>query len=108
MTTNARFAEFLIVMAVTDPDASPYLRMSMFIVPADTPGVEIVYGLTVPAVTHVARLWTSAGPVMTKSSVKNQIAACTAAASRVASTSGVPIVPGFGYALERIDTTSHG
>lgn len=41
-STNARFAEFLIVMAVTDPNASPYRRMSMFIVPAATPGVEIV------------------------------------------------------------------
>ena len=29
-------------MAVTDPDEPPYQRMSMFIVPTDTPGVEIV------------------------------------------------------------------
>lgn len=40
--TNARWASFYIVMAVTDPDADPYRRMSMFIVPADTPGIEIV------------------------------------------------------------------
>ncbi|MDT7548563.1 MAG: acyl-CoA dehydrogenase, partial [Actinomycetota bacterium] len=41
-TSNARYAEFLIVMAVTDPDASPARRMSMFVVPADTPGIEIL------------------------------------------------------------------
>ena len=29
-------------MAVTDPDGEPYRRMSMFIVPTDTPGVEII------------------------------------------------------------------
>lgn len=40
--SNARYASFFIVMAVTDPDADPYRRMSMFIVPADTPGIEIV------------------------------------------------------------------
>lgn len=39
--SNARFAAFHIVMAVTDPEAPPYQRMSMFIVPADTPGIEI-------------------------------------------------------------------
>jgi acyl-CoA dehydrogenase len=41
-TSNAAAAAFLIVMAVTDPDAHPYKRMSMFLVPADTPGIEIV------------------------------------------------------------------
>lgn len=41
-STNGKWADFLIVMAVTDPDAPRHQRMSMFIVPADTPGVEIV------------------------------------------------------------------
>ena len=41
-STNAKWSEFLIVMAVTDPYGEPYRRMSMFIVPTDTPGVEIV------------------------------------------------------------------
>lgn len=41
-STNARWSEFLIVMAVTDPDAEPHRRASMFIVPKDTPGVEIL------------------------------------------------------------------
>jgi len=41
-STNARWSEFLIAMVVTDPDAEPHRRASMFIVPTNTPGVEIV------------------------------------------------------------------
>src|SRR4051794_7708064 len=41
-TSNGSIADFLIVMAVTDPDAAPHRRASMFIVPTDTPGVTIV------------------------------------------------------------------
>jgi acyl-CoA dehydrogenase len=41
-TSNASIADFLIVMAVTDPDARSHRRASMFIVPVDTPGVNIV------------------------------------------------------------------
>ena len=41
-SSNARFASFLIVMVVTNPDVSAYRGMSMFIVPTETPGVEIV------------------------------------------------------------------
>ena len=41
-SSNARFASFLIVLAVTDPDAPPTRRMSMFIVPRETPGVKIL------------------------------------------------------------------
>jgi len=41
-SSNASVADFLIVMAVTDPDARPHQRASMIIVPADAPGVEIV------------------------------------------------------------------
>ncbi len=41
-SSNARWASFLIVMAVTDPDVSPYEGMSMLIVPSDAPGVEIL------------------------------------------------------------------
>ncbi len=40
--SNARFASFFIVMVVTDPEAPPYSRMSMLIVPAGAPGLEIV------------------------------------------------------------------
>ena len=41
-TSNARHAAFLIVMAVTDPSVSAYEGMSMFLVPAGTPGLTIV------------------------------------------------------------------
>jgi acyl-CoA dehydrogenase len=41
-STNASIADFLIVMAVTEPDARPHQRASMIIVPAATPGVDIV------------------------------------------------------------------
>jgi acyl-CoA dehydrogenase len=41
-SSNARYASFLIVMAVTDPDAPPHSRMSMLIVPAETPGVKFI------------------------------------------------------------------
>ena len=41
-SSSARYASFFIVMAVTNPDVSAYKGMSMFIVPAETPGVEII------------------------------------------------------------------
>ena len=41
-SSHASFASFLIVMAVTEPDAEAHKSMSMFVVPTDTPGVNIV------------------------------------------------------------------
>jgi acyl-CoA dehydrogenase len=41
-SSNAKTSTFLIVMAVTDPEVSAYQGMSMFLVPTDTPGVNIV------------------------------------------------------------------
>ena len=41
-SSNASLSSFLIVMAVTDPDNPPYQKMSMFIVPTDTTGVNIL------------------------------------------------------------------
>lgn len=41
-SSNASVASFFVVMAVSDPDVSPYRGMSMFLVPADSPGVELV------------------------------------------------------------------
>jgi acyl-CoA dehydrogenase len=41
-SSNAPTASFLIVMAVTNPEISAYQGMSMFLVPSDTPGVNIV------------------------------------------------------------------
>lgn len=40
--TNGSRAAFFIVMAVTDPNAPPHERASMFIVEAGTPGLELV------------------------------------------------------------------
>ena len=41
-TSNGSIADFLVVMAVTDPEAMPHDRASMFIVPVDAPGVNII------------------------------------------------------------------
>jgi acyl-CoA dehydrogenase len=41
-SSNAKTASFLIVMVVTNPEISAYQGMSMFLVPTDTPGVNIV------------------------------------------------------------------
>ena len=41
-SSNAPYAEFFIVMAVTDTEKSTYHGQSMFVVPAGTPGFEIV------------------------------------------------------------------
>ncbi|MGD2272970.1 MAG: acyl-CoA dehydrogenase family protein [Desulfobacterales bacterium] len=46
-TSSADGAEFAIVMAVTNPDAPPYLRASMIIVPANTPGFNLVRNIPV-------------------------------------------------------------
>jgi acyl-CoA dehydrogenase len=40
--SNASVADFLIVMAVTNPDVHPYQGSSMIIVPAGTPGLDVV------------------------------------------------------------------
>ena len=46
-TSSADGAAFAIVMAVTDPDAEPHRRASMFIVPTSTPGFELVRNVSV-------------------------------------------------------------
>ncbi|WP_181784424.1 acyl-CoA dehydrogenase family protein [Pseudonocardia pini] len=46
-SSNASRADFLIVMAVTDPDVSAYQGSSMIIVPVDTPGVNILRDIPV-------------------------------------------------------------
>ena len=38
----ASMASFIIVMAMTDPEAPPYQRYSMFVVPGDTPGINVL------------------------------------------------------------------
>ena len=56
-SSGAEGAAFGIVMAVTDPDAEPHRRASQIVVPADTPGVEIVRA--VPTLGHRGRGWTT-------------------------------------------------
>jgi acyl-CoA dehydrogenase len=46
-TSSADGAAFAIVMAVTNPEAPPYLRASMIIVPSDTPGYNLVRNIPV-------------------------------------------------------------
>jgi acyl-CoA dehydrogenase len=56
-STGADGAAFGIVMAVTDPDAPPRGRMSLILVPTDTPGVEVVRRIEVFG--HEGRGWDS-------------------------------------------------
>jgi acyl-CoA dehydrogenase len=46
-TSGANGAEFAIAMVVTDPDAAPYTRASMIIVPIDNPGFELIRNVSV-------------------------------------------------------------
>lgn len=49
-STNAKYAKVLVLYAITDPDAKdPYRRTSIFLVPTDTPGVEIIRNVAVGA-----------------------------------------------------------
>ena len=41
-SSNLRYASCIIVMAITDPDVSVYQGSSMFLVPAETPGVDVI------------------------------------------------------------------
>jgi acyl-CoA dehydrogenase len=56
-SSGAEGAAFGIVMAVTDPDAEPHGRATQIIVPAETPGVEIVRAI--PTMGHRGRGWTT-------------------------------------------------
>jgi alkylation response protein AidB-like acyl-CoA dehydrogenase len=56
-SSSAEGAAFGIVMAVTEPEAPPHGRMSQILVPADTPGVEIVR--PVPVMGHRGRGWST-------------------------------------------------
>jgi acyl-CoA dehydrogenase len=58
-SSNGSIADFLIVMAVTDPDARKYQRASMFVVDVDTPGVEIVRD--VATMEHPQESWAKYG-----------------------------------------------
>jgi acyl-CoA dehydrogenase len=59
--TGADGAAFAICMAVTRPEAEPYARASMILVPTDTPGFELVGNLSVMG--HRGGDWASHGEV---------------------------------------------
>ncbi|MGH3003128.1 MAG: acyl-CoA dehydrogenase family protein [Gaiellaceae bacterium] len=56
-SSGADGAAFGIVMAVTDPDAAPHARATQIIVPADTPGVDVVRPITVMG--HAGKGWST-------------------------------------------------
>jgi acyl-CoA dehydrogenase len=56
-SSGAEGAAFGIVMTVTDPEADPHARATQIIVPADTPGVEIVR--PIPVMGHAGRGWST-------------------------------------------------
>src|SRR3954452_12467870 len=56
-SSGADGAAFGIVMAVTDPDAGPHARATQIVVPADTPGVDVVRPISVMG--HEGKGWTT-------------------------------------------------
>ena len=56
-SSGADGAAFGIVMAVTDPDVEPHRRASQILVPADTPGVEVVR--PIPVMGHAGSGWST-------------------------------------------------
>ena len=56
-SSGADGAAFGIVMAVTDPDAPAHARASQIVVPADTPGVEVVRAT--PVMGHAGSGWST-------------------------------------------------
>jgi len=64
-TTSADGAAFSIVMAVTDPEGSPYTRASQIIVPTDTPGFRLIRNI--PVMGHEGSGWASHGEIILQS-----------------------------------------
>ncbi len=58
-TSNGSIANILLVMAVTNPDVHPYQGISMIVVPADAPGVNIVRDI--PTMEHPTEHFGRAG-----------------------------------------------
>ena len=61
-TSSADGADFAVVMAVTDPEASPYQRASMFIVPTDNPGFALIRNI--PVMGHAGDDYASHAEIM--------------------------------------------
>lgn len=64
-STAADGSQFSICMAVTNPEASPYLRASMIIVPTDNPGFNLVRNI--PIMGHEGSGYFSHGEVLFQS-----------------------------------------
>ena len=64
-TSSADGADFAIVMAVTDPDAPPYARTSMILVPTETPGFNLVRNISVMG--HAGDDWASHAEILYQS-----------------------------------------
>jgi acyl-CoA dehydrogenase len=61
-TSSADGAAFAIVMAMTNPDAPPHQRASMIIVPAGTPGYNLVRNI--PVMGHAGSGWHSHAEIL--------------------------------------------
>ncbi len=61
-TTSADGAAFAVVMAITNPEAPPYQRASMIIVPTDTPGFDLVRNISVMG--HTGEGWASHAEIL--------------------------------------------
>ncbi len=72
-TSSADGAAFAVVMAVTDPEAPPHGRATLFLVPTDTPGFRLVRNI--PVMGHTGEGWASHGEV--------ELAGCRAGAASV-------------------------
>jgi acyl-CoA dehydrogenase len=64
-SSSADGAAFSIVMAVTNPEAPPYMQASMIIVPTDTPGFNLVRNI--PVMGHTGDDYASHGEVLFQS-----------------------------------------
>ncbi len=77
--TGADGAAFGIVMAVTDPDDAPHRHISQIIVPADTPGVEVVR--PVPVLGHTGHGWNTHCEVRFRERARARSRTCSASAA---------------------------
>ncbi|MFH1985294.1 MAG: acyl-CoA dehydrogenase family protein [Pseudomonadota bacterium] len=64
-STGADGSAFAIVMAVTNPEAPPYLRASMILVPTGTPGFNLVRNISVMG--HAGDDWASHAEILYQS-----------------------------------------
>ena len=64
-TSAADGARIAVVMAVTNPDAPPYLQASMLIVPTDTPGFNLVRNISIMG--HQGSDWASHAEILYQS-----------------------------------------